>query len=94
MVLGLRKAVVLRVKQATMDFVVWVLQHANDSQMAAMAPIAYKGIMSTLQVRFCCLNLVNINNVWRCRRHHVNSVMSTMCYQQCAISTMCDINNV
>lgn len=49
MVLGLRKSVALRVKQATMDFVVWVFKHATDAQMAAMAPIAFKGIISTLQ---------------------------------------------
>jgi hypothetical protein len=47
--LGLRKSAALRIKQATMDFVVWVFKQATEQQIAAMAPLAYKGIIQMLQ---------------------------------------------
>jgi Proteasome stabiliser len=37
-VFGLRKNSTMRIKQTTMEFVVWVLKHASDEQMAAMTP--------------------------------------------------------
>ena len=46
---GLRKNGAVRIKQATMEFVVWVLKHASDASMAAMAPLAFRGIMHLLQ---------------------------------------------
>jgi Proteasome stabiliser len=46
---GLRKNGAVRIKQATMEFVVWVLKHASDKQMAAMAPLAFRGIIHLLQ---------------------------------------------
>ena len=48
---GLRKASATRVKQATMEFVVWVLQQASERSIAAMAPLAFRAVMSLLQAQ-------------------------------------------
>ena len=46
---GLRDTGAVRIKQATMEFVVWTFQQAGDSQMQEMAQDAFAGIMHLLK---------------------------------------------
>lgn len=45
---GLREQSPARIKQGTMEFVVWVLRHASDDSMAAMAPLAFRAVIDLM----------------------------------------------
>lgn len=48
-------ATTLRLKQAGMEFAVWVFKHASDAQLAPMAPAVLQGLLRLLDSGETCL---------------------------------------
>lgn len=46
----------LRLKQAGMEFAVWVFRHASDAQLAPMAPAILQGLLRLLDSGIGTLN--------------------------------------